>query len=227
MKFKGVLLDIDNTLYDYSFAHQKALSTVFDNLSDLFSFERKTLEVAFAQARKKIHIELSQTAASHNRLLYFQRMFEYLNINPLNHTLCAYNTYWDTFLDNLNPYDGVYSFLKLIENKKVCLLSDLTAHIQHRKIQKLDLYNYIDALVTSEESGVEKPHPYIFMLALKKLDLIASDVCMVGDSFEKDIIGALGLGIRSFWLNWENEKKNLGKLATSVESFNDLIRIFR
>ena len=79
-----------------------------------------------------------------------------------------YNIYWDTFLENMIPFDEVYEFLEKYKNK-ICLVTDLTAHIQYRKIEKLRLNKYISRVVTSEEVGKEKPHPYMFILALEKL----------------------------------------------------------
>ncbi len=37
MKYKGLLLDIDNTLYDYSSTHQHALDKVVAYCTDIFN----------------------------------------------------------------------------------------------------------------------------------------------------------------------------------------------
>ena len=60
---------------------------------------------------------------------------------------------------------------------------------------------YLNHLVTSEEAGCEKPGQNIFRLALEKLNLEANEVCMIGDNFDKDIIGASNVSIQSIWLN--------------------------
>ena len=226
MKFNGILLDIDNALYPYQPIHQKALSAVFTIFSKELSIDEDIIKREFKKARDGIHIELSGTASSHNRLLYFQRMFEQMKINPMKYGMYAYNIYWDIFLENLKPYDNVYDFLELVRDRKVCLLSDLTAHIQYRKIERLRLYDYTDLLVTSEEAGREKPHPYMFMLGLKKLGLKADEVCMVGDSFEKDITGAANLGIYSFWLNPDGKEEKLHELTTEFRTFKELMGYF-
>jgi len=226
MKIKGILLDIDNTLYDYRKTHEIALDAVFEFLINRYSLNKEALSSTYVAARQQIHAELSETAASHNRILYFQRMFEILKINALKHSLDVYNLYWDTFLDNLKVREGAYDFLEHIKNKKICLLTDLTADIQHRKVQKMRLFDYADYIVTSEEAGREKPHPYIFMLALQKLRLKIGDICMIGDSLEKDILGAVNLGIYSYWLNESDNSTNPNKLVTAFKSFGELIGYF-
>lgn len=204
MKYKALLLDIDNTLYDYNKTHAIAKKSVIEFCKNKFNIDETTILRAYEQARKKVHTELSETAASHNRLLYFQKMCELLELNPLEHSIDIYNIYWDTFLENIEPFDGVYKLLEKYKNK-ICLVTDLTAHIQYRKIKKLKLDEYCDTIVTSEEAGKEKPHPYMFLLALQKLNLKASEVCMIGDSFKKDILGAESLNIDTIWFNHEQK----------------------
>ena len=194
MRYKGLLLDIDNTLYDYSSTHKYAIDRVIEYCIGEFTLSTNSVIEAYSIARKKVHIELSETASSHNRLLYFQKMLELLNINSLEYSYIIYNIYWDNFIEYMKPFDGIYKLLEKYKNK-ICLVTDLTAHIQYRKIKKLKLEKYCTYVVTSEESGKEKPHPYMFMLALHKLNMKHDEVCMIGDSFKKDIFGASNLDI--------------------------------
>lgn len=222
MKYKGILLDIDNTLYDYDNSHKIAFDTVATFLKEKFSISEEEVNRAYAKARSLVQIELGHTAASHNRLLYFQKMLELLEINPLTYGLTFYDLYWDTFLASMKPFNGIYEFLEKYKNK-ICLVTDLTAHIQHRKIKQLKLDKYSSLMVTSEEVGREKPHPYMFMAALKKMNLNADEVCMIGDSFNKDIVGASNLGIDAIWINLKQEGKLFDTMhVTEVYSFEEI-----
>ena len=225
MKYKGLLLDIDNTLYNYDSTHQYALGKVLDYCIDTFKISEYELKEAYTIARKKVHIELSETASSHNRLLYFQKMLEILKINPLKYSYTIYNIYWDNFLEYMKPFDGIYELLEKYKDN-ICLVTDLTAHIQYRKIEKLRLEKYCNQIVTSEEAGKEKPHPYMFMLALQKLNLQTNEVCMIGDSFKKDIFGASNLGIQSIWLNSEEKIEVYDtKKVSIVKKFKEILEL--
>lgn len=227
MNYKGYLIDIDNTLYEYKPTHEKALRSVLDYLGAELKIEYKFLVEAYDIARKRIHLELSNTAASHNRLLYFQRMFELLKINSTQYSLKAHNMYWDNFVDFIVPFDYVFDFLESIKMNKLCLLTDLTADIQFKKIEKLGLHKYFNFIVTSEEAGIEKPHPYMFLLALNKLQLDPSQVCMIGDSYSKDIIGASSLGIKSYWINpTEDLQFSENKFVKGFQNYKELMEIF-
>ena len=58
----------------------------------------------------------------------------------------------------------------------------------------------LDTVIDSTCVGVSKPDPAIFGLALQQLDCDPADALYVGDSFEKDVVGARGAGLRSAWL---------------------------
>jgi len=225
MKYKGILLDIDNTIYHYESCHKKAIQAVFE--AARIEAKIDNFEDAFVKARKSIHSELAETASSHNRLLYFQRACEYVEINPLSWAMKFYNVYWDTFLDSIKLYDGVLEFLEMASQKStICFVTDLTVHIQYRKIEKLGLSKYVSHIVSSEEAGREKPHPYMFLSALNKLNLKPNEVCMIGDSYKKDIAGASSSGIQSIWLNTESQQENYDKnLVTEIKEFKEILEL--
>jgi HAD superfamily hydrolase (TIGR01549 family) len=225
MKYKALLLDIDNTLYDYNKSHSEAKKNVIEFCKNQFSIKNSSIILAYDKAREITHIELSETASSHNRLLYFQKMCEILELNSLKYSLEIYNIYWDTFLENIMLFDGVHELLGKYKNN-ICFITDLTAYIQFKKIKKLKLDDYCKIIVTSEEAGKDKPHPYIFMLALHKLNLNANEVCMIGDSFKKDIFGSMNLNINAIWLNHEKKKEVYNSsMVKEVSSFKEILEL--
>jgi len=228
MSFKGILLDIDNTIYDYPSAHGNAIDAVRVHLGKILSLENAVLDEAYRRARESVHIELAGTAASHSRLLYFQRMLERLGANPLVHAMDCYDLYWDRFLSGIQAHEGVYSFLEQVKEASLCLLTDLTAPIQFRKIRKLRLDEYASRIVTSEEAGHEKPHPYIFLLGLRKIGVTPEQACMIGDSYENDIFGALNVGIKPFWFRPGSVPEGPpDKRVTVFRSFTELAGMIR
>ena len=223
--YKGLLLDIDNTLYPYKNSHDVGLNAAFSLIESQFGIESASIKNAFLEARKEVHITLSETAASHNRMLYFQKMLERLDLSSTSFTLQVYEAYWGNFLNEMTPFDGVYEMLEKYKNR-ICLVTDLTAHIQHRKIKRLMLDKYVDLVVTSEEAGHEKPHPAMFNISLEKLKCSKDEVCMIGDSFKKDIKGASRLGIQSIWLNSNGSiEEHNSPLIKEVNRFEKILKL--
>ena len=195
---KVVLFDLDNTLYKYAPAHEKALKKVYQCIKKEIKISLKEFLRLYKISKKEIHRGLAGTASSHNRVLYFQRLIEktHNTIEP-DVILNLYDLYWNTFLNTMKLGKGVLKTLKRmkLEGIKTAIISDLTTQIQLRKMSKLGITPYIDVLVTSEEAGSEKPNKIMFLLALNKLNALPSDAVMVGDNPINDIEGGNSVGL--------------------------------
>ena len=203
-KVKAVLLDLDNTLYEYEPCHQYALKSCWQyfqkNNQISFSKFKKDYEVARQGVKK---YTLGQ-AASHSRFLYFQRFLEKTyGKTDMILTIKLEKMYWENFFKKMKLFDGVLDFLRKCgkNNIKVCLITDLTAKIQFEKINHLKIGKYLNFVVSSEEAGHDKPHRDIFKLALEKLELRPKDVILIGDDYEKDLAGGEKIGIKTILIN--------------------------
>jgi len=59
----------------------------------------------------------------------------------------------------------------------------------------LGLEAYINFVVTSKEAGADKPDSPIFLAALEKAGVNASEAIHIGDQYRFDVIGARTVGI--------------------------------
>lgn len=128
-------------------------------------------------------------------------------------------------------FEGVLDFLKnsKLKNIPLIIVTDMVAQTQFEKLSKLGIDQFISAVVTSEEAGVEKPNKKIFNIALTKMNLKAKNVIMIGDSYEKDIMGAKKLGIHAYWLdidkNFTNDYDITNvSVCSSFKEINELIK---
>ena len=217
---EGILIDLDNTLYAYAPAHTAAWERtmhVAEQELQLPDFDKTA-----CAAREQIHRQLAGTAASHNRLLYFQRALELAGCSSVVKAKKLYDTYWDCFLEQMQLFPGVLDFLRANQHRKICVLTDLTAWIQYRKLIHLQITPYVHELVSSEEAGVEKPDGRMFELALQKLKLPPEKVCMIGDSYERDIQGALRAGIKPYWKIPADKQPAVADPVVVFHSFEEL-----
>lgn len=70
------------------------------------------------------------------------------------------------------------------------------------------LDGYFKEVIESAVVGVRKPNPAIFALGVCALDLPASEVLVVGDTYTKDIVPAKQLGCHAIWIKgrqWEDK----------------------
>ncbi|MGD8415792.1 MAG: HAD family hydrolase [Pseudomonadales bacterium] len=71
---------------------------------------------------------------------------------------------------------------------------------QRKKLRNSGLETMVDEILISEECGIRKPDPEIFLMACRRLGVSANDSWFVGDNPTADIIGANRVGCRTVWL---------------------------
>lgn len=190
---QAVLFDIDDTMYAYGPSHAAAMAAVQAKVTRMFSLGEARFQAAYAEAREQTKERLAGTAASHSRLLYFQRMCEILGLgSQVLLALDLEQTYWRSFLGAAQLFDGLRDFLDdlRLAGIPIAIVTDLTAQIQFRKIVHFGLDHFFDHVVTSEEAGFDKPHPAPFQLAIGKIAPNAERIWMIGDSARADVDGA-------------------------------------
>jgi len=197
----AIFFDLDNTLYPYRAAHEAGTAAVLAKATKI-GIGSEEFDAAFTRARTDIKSQLGHTASSHSRLLYFQRTLEYLGLRSQSLLSLEFEqTYWGGYLAATELREGVLDFLDQLSRFDIrrVLVTDLTTQIQFRKLVYLELDQRFEFIVTSEESGEDKPHPAGFELAVDKLGLPEEpdgsryrngEIWMIGDSLGSDIVGA-------------------------------------
>ncbi len=88
---------------------------------------------------------------------------------------------------------------------RLALVADGLSGTCYNVLTQHGLYELFDAFAISEQVGVEKPDPRMFVRALDQLQITEQGyerTVMVGNYLERDIKGANGIGMISVWLDW-------------------------
>lgn len=226
----GLLIDLDNTFYSYRRPHERALEKVRAKVCVAVAVDEGDFDKAYDQARFEIKQQLSGTASCHSRLLYFSRMLELLGLKT--QPMLALNweqVYWREFLRTIELRPGVREFLQECRQLEmpIAVVTDLTAQVQYRKLVFLGVDNLVEYVVTSEETGHDKPHASMFELACEKLGVDGNSVWMVGDEPVSDIRGAKqALGCTAIQIVLEPGSVECSSEADAVvKSFDDLRKL--
>jgi putative hydrolase of the HAD superfamily len=91
---------------------------------------------------------------------------------------------------------------------KLGILTNGAPDLQRQKIERSGLAHYFDAIVVSGEVGVGKPQPAVFNAVLEQLAVPVHTTLMVGDSLERDMLGASRVGLKGIWINREVQSDN-------------------
>jgi putative hydrolase of the HAD superfamily len=138
--------------------------------------------------------------------------------------------WWREFPPCAVASNGLYELVEALSKGGFALgvVSNGRGSVQHRKIDALGIRPNMKAIVISEEAGVAKPGPEIFLRALNLLGAQPSETLFVGDSPAADIVGAQSAGIPAVWLRngrtWQEEHS---RPAREIDSLHDLLTYAR
>lgn len=78
---------------------------------------------------------------------------------------------------------------------KIWIITDADDYLVHDVLPATGLDKLWDGYVTAADAGYPKPEPAIFRLALERARIQPSRAIMIGDSYERDVLGARNAGI--------------------------------
>ena len=92
--------------------------------------------------------------------------------------------------------------------------------------------HHFHGIVTSVGVGVAKPHPDIFVEAVRQCGVSAEEILHVGDHPETDVAGAKNAGLRTAWMNrrdyeWPEEHAHPDVTIASMSELRALLEAAR
>lgn len=196
-----IFFDLDGTLYAMHLLHKEAMQRVGVFFEETYHISRELLSDCIEEEQQAIENRIGQRAPIHNRLIRFQQVFLKFGLPVFPGAGIMYRLYWDFILDNMRPEEGIASLLQALKSDGYHLIiaTNMTAEIQYKKIEKLELGCFFEDLITSEEADKEKPDSGFFEYCLKKRKIKPENAMFIGDSLKNDVIGAQNVGIKGVY----------------------------
>ena len=116
----------------------------------------------------------------------------------------------DAFSDrretSISLFPGAVETLTSLRNRgiRLGLITNGDSEGQRRKINTFGLEPYFDCILIEGETGIGKPEPGVYELALQRLSIAPEEVWMVGDNLVWDIEAAQKAGILAVWVDFAN-----------------------
>lgn len=203
---EAVLFDLDDTLIDFQYSRRHGLRAVQELLPGLASVPLEELELVHdeelhANFLRTLSGDLSDDEARIERIGGICRRY---GLEPNQRTVAeAAVAYAREQQSNMRLVPGVSKLLQALRGRvKIGVITNGPSAQQRDKLERFDIDpGDLDALAISEEVGTTKPDPAIFRYALENLGVPPERVTMVGDSWENDVLPALGIGMAAAWLN--------------------------
>lgn len=224
-----ILFDLDDTLFDHQHSRRCGLLALQHTYPLL---ARVPLETLIAEHERQLNASYDRVldgtvSMQTNRRERFQRLFIHCGVEmPEAEAEQAMECYRRTYEAQRRAVPGVTPLLAYLKPRtRIGVVTNGLVAVQQEKLITCKLDGLVDFLLTSEEAGMKKPDPRLFLLALARGKARREETVMIGDSWPLDILGASRAGIRSIWLNREQVPCPDTRLTTELMAFEPLERV--
>ncbi len=222
MKYKHLLFDADNTLFDFNKCEFEAFKLAIAD-SPLTYSEKLYKRYHVINDGLWKDLEKGLTTRSELKVLRYKRLLESEGIFDGDYKNLAYN--YENYLGMQSfEIDGAESLLSSLHGKVgIYIVTNGITSIQNRRFAKSGLTVYIDKIYISEQMGVSKPSPLFFEKVLEDVgDPDRSNYLVIGDSLSSDIDGAIRSGLDSCWFNLFGETSESRTPTYTVNKLSEI-----
>ncbi|EOR25167.1 MULTISPECIES: HAD family phosphatase [Clostridium] len=209
---EAVIFDLDGTLIDSMNIWAKIDEEYLGNFG---------LTVPEKLQEEITHLTLTETA------LYFKENFNIENtiedIISTWHDMAFYH-----YSNTIKLKDGVIPYLKSLKdmNIKIALATSNSVPLLEATLKNNGIYDYFDAITTTEEVKKSKDNPDIYLLSAKKLN-VSPERCLVFEDIVQAVNGAKLAGMKVYSVYDESsksQKEELIRLSDKyILTFNELL----
>ena len=223
---KHILLDLDNTLLDFTKAEhegiRKGLAMLGIDVTDELLTRYSQINMSFWEKLERGEIERSE-------LLWrrFDALFAEMGIDADGKQA---QDYYEEFLSKGHDYlPGAEALLnRLYGHYSLYIVSNGNTNIQERRIADSGIEKYFDGIFISEKLGYDKPNIEFFENSVGKVPgFDKNEAIIIGDSLTSDILGGNNYGIKTCWFNPKHKTNNIGAAVDyEVSSLDEIPNIF-
>lgn len=229
MKYDFLLFDADDTLLDFKKSEDISFKMVLERSG--ISGDIKTLHENYKQINNLLWAQQAEGLISKD-FLKVERFRKLLSDNNLEgDPLQLCEDYLETLPTQVFLIEGAHDLLRSLHRKiPLIIVTNGIGHVQHKRLANSGLKPFIELMVVSEECGYSKPDRRIFDYTFEMLKSSHhnSNVLMIGDKLETDILGANNISIDSCWFNPERVTNNTAINPTfEIHSIPELLNILK
>lgn len=203
---RAILSDLDDTLFDHSWATRQALARVMAGDPACRDWPLDEVERRHNEILDALHPEVlaGRRTIERARIERFTRLLAAFDADATEDRAAAWaRAYRSAYELDWRPVAGAVALLEAARaaNIPVVVVTNNVRREQELKLERCGLMPLVTALITSEEVGEPKPSPAIFHAALAAAGVSAVEAAMLGDAWEADVSGARAAGIHALWFN--------------------------
>ncbi len=194
---KAIIFDLDNTLLDFVKMKQFAVKAAITAMNEA------GLQVDEDKAYKDIMDLYASTGWENQQVFddYLKQTTGEVSNKILAAGVVAYRRAREaTLLVYPNVNKTLIELLKI--QIQLAVVSDAPSREAWMRLYYLNLHHVFDPVLTFDDTGVRKPSPEPFKMALKKINAQPDEVLMIGDWPDRDVVGAKQIGMKTIFARY-------------------------
>ncbi|HOI18489.1 MAG TPA: HAD family hydrolase [Candidatus Woesearchaeota archaeon] len=235
-EIKAVIFDFDNTLEYFVSAEIKSENKVLRAIALEAKLPYNKFRKVFDKTKKGFLLE-GKTPAFFSRTLWVKKALDTLNSHiSLRRIIYFERLFWSELENNVRLYSDAKDILEYLYRKvPLGLVSDSDGKKEYKikRVKKLKIDRFFKTIVTSDDTGFNKPDKSVFILCAKKLKIKPNNCLVVGDNPYADCIGGKNAEMQTACIlrgSWKSHyESKLPKLKKYIDyhlkSLKDLKKI--
>ena len=197
MRYKGIFIDADDTLFDFHTGERVAAGRVLEYLKITDSGALAAYQAINAALWRDL--EKGLTTQAQLKVRRFELLMEQYGVEGSPDAAAEY--YVEALSEQSMLLPGALEAVEQIAEKlPVSIVTNGISRVQRGRMSRSPLKNLIRDFVISEEIGVAKPDPRVLQIALNNLGVSPEDALMAGDG-AADMRCAQNTGVDGCWFN--------------------------
>jgi putative hydrolase of the HAD superfamily len=203
-----VILDLDDTLIDYTGAASSCWQTICDETAPSIGAVGAQLHAAVMDTRTWYWADLERNRLGRANPVEASRQivtlaFERLGIIAGEHVEMMALAYQQRRRELVTIFPESVEVVETLRARghRLAMITNGATATQRDKIERFDLGRLFDHLLVEGEFGIGKPDARVYQHVLGELGVSADQAVMVGDDLERDVAGPQRAGMLGVWID--------------------------
>ena len=211
-----IFFDLDGTLLDHQLAVKYATASFWQHFSNSLPYSQAEFYDVWNAITERIYAAFTSGKVSflEQRRWRIRELFRpinfYLSDDETDAIFAIYLQYYE---DSWALFDDVFPCLNALSGDRLGIISNGNLDQQQKKLSQLKIRDKFTTIVTSQEVGVSKPNPEIFLKACEKAAISPPECFYIGDKLDIDALASQAVGMKGIWLNREGLLNNQAEVA--------------
>lgn len=221
-KYSTILLDADDTLFDFAACEREALRLAFERYGFYLNEDIREAYTLINEGLWKQHEKgiIDRDTVINRR---FKILFERFEIMGMKE---GFEEAYQELLGMQHILiDDAMQVIEYLYNKyDLFIVTNGVTKTQHRRLHESGIAPYIKKIFISEETGFQKPMKEYFDYCFEKINNAKrKETIIIGDSLSSDIKGGNNAGITTCWYNPKSYINNTdSKVDIEIRNLREL-----